>query len=171
LNTFTGAQFMRIFNEFYYSFSPSFAELISASDSAKATVRVLLAPLLGSLSLGRAVCHACPPQSELGVLMAGIVSSSLLGLLLTSPIIALSTVKANDKRKKSGVSLRPLALVWLGSLLALGMSYVFLYFGQTSIAEFVAMVSTGTLVLSTMIISPLLLLKLIRRLLSQVRSP
>jgi len=171
LNAFAGAQFMRVFNEFYYSFSPSFAELISASDSAKATVRVLLAPLLGSLSVGQAVCHTCPPQSELGVLMAGLVSSSLLGLLYTSPIIALSAVKANDKRKKSGVSLRPLAMVWLGSLLALGMSYVFLYFGQTSIAEFVAMVSTGTLVLSTMIISPLLLLKLIRRLLSQVRSP
>jgi len=165
-STFAGAHFMRVFNEFYYSFSPSLAESISASDSAKATMRVLLAPLLGSLSLGQAICHTCPPQSELRVLMAGLVSSSLLGLLYTSPIIALSTVKANDKRKKNGVSLRPLAMVWLGSLLALGMSYVFLYFGQTSIAEFVAMVSTGTLVLSTMIISPLLLLKLIRRLLS-----
>jgi len=164
--SFVGSQFMKAFNAFYYSFSPSLAELISASNSAKAAMRILLAPLLGSLSLGQAAFQICQPQSELGVLMAGLITGSLVGLLYASPIIALSAVKADDKRKKSGMSLKPLALVWLGSLLALGMAYVFLYFGQIGIAEFIAMVSTGTLVLSTIIISPLLLLRLIRRLLS-----
>jgi len=157
---------MKAFNTFYYSFSPSLAELISTSDAARAAMRVLLSPLLGSLSLGQAMFDVCQSQSEIGVLMAGLLSSSLLGLVYASPIVALGAVKADDKRRKSGMSLRPLALVWFGSLLALGMSYLFLYVGQTSIAEFVAMVSTGTLVLSTMIISPLLLLRLIRRLLS-----
>jgi len=157
---------MKAFNTFYYSFSPSLAELISTSDAARAAMRVLLSPLLGSLSLGQAMFDVCQSQSEIGVLVAGLLSSSLLGLLYTSPIVTLGAVKADDKRNKSGMSLKPLALVWLGSLLALGMSYLFLYAGQTSIAEFVAMVSTGTLVLSTMIISPLLLLRLIRRLLS-----
>jgi len=166
LSSFAGSQFLKAFNAFYYSFSPSLAELISTSDAARAAMRVLLSPLLGSLSLGQAAFDICHPQSEIGVLMAGLVSSSLLGLLYASPIIAFRAVKADDKRKKSGMSLRPLALVWLGSLLALGLSYVFLYVGQTSIAEFMAMVSTGTLVLSTMIISPLLVLRLIRRILS-----
>jgi len=166
LNSFAGSQFMKAFNSFYYSFSPSFAEFLSASGSARAAARVLLAPLLGSLSVGQAAFLICLPESEIGLIMAGLVSSSLLGLLYASPIIALSAAKADDKRRKSGMSLRPLALVWLGSLLALGMSYVFLYIGQTSIAEFIAMVSTGTLVLSTMIISPLLVLRLVRRLLS-----
>ena len=165
-NSFAGSQFMKAFNTFYYSFSPSLAELISTSDAARAAMRVLLSPLLGSLSLGQAMFDVCQSQSEIGVLMAGLLSSSLLGLVYASPIVALGAVKADDKRRKSGMSLRPLALVWFGSLLALGMSYLFLYVGQTSIAEFVAMVSTGTLVLSTMIISPLLLLRLIRRLLS-----
>jgi len=166
LNSFAGSQFMKAFNSFYYSFSPFFAELISASGSARAAVRVLLAPLLGSLSVGQAVFQICLPESEIGLLMAGLVSSSLLGLLYASPIIALGAAKVDDKRKKGGMSLRPLALVWLGSLFALGLSYVFLYIGQTGIAEFIAMVSTGTLVLSTMIISPLLVLRLVRRLLS-----
>jgi len=166
LSTFAGARFMKVFNAFYYSFSPLLAESVSASNSARAATRALLAPLLGSLHVGQAISHISQPRSELGVLVAGLISSSLIGLLYASPFVALSAIGAKDERKRSAMSLRPLALVWIGSLFSLGMAYVLLYLNQTGMADFIAMVSTGTLVLSTMILAPLLLLRLIRRLLS-----
>jgi parallel beta-helix repeat protein len=168
LKSYAGSQFMRAFNAFYYSFSPAVAELISQSASARAAARALLAPLLFSLGAGETAFRVCPSFGELDVLVAGLVSSSLLGLLYASPLIALGTAKADDKRR-GRVSLKPLALVWVSSLLALGLSYVLLYVGQVGMAEFVAMVSTGTLVLSTMLLSPLLLLRLVRTVLSRIR--
>jgi len=57
--------------------------------------------------------------------------------------------------------------IWIASLLALGVSYLLLYLGQTSIAEFVAMVSTGTLVLSTVLLLPLGLGAIIATILSR----
>lgn len=166
LSTFAGTHFMKVFDAFYYSFSPLLAEPVSTSDNARAAARALLAPLLGSLHVGQAIFHVSRSQSEFGVLMAGLISSSLIGLLYASPIMALSAIRAKDERKRSAMSLRPLALVWIGSLFSLGMAYVLLYLNQTGMADFIAMVSTGTLVLSTMILAPLLLLRLIRRLLS-----
>ncbi len=163
-NSFAGSHFMKAFNAFYYSFSPFVAESISTSDTARAATRVLLSPLLGSLYVGQGVFHISQPSSELGVLAAGLISSSLIGLLYASPIIAVSAVTAKNERKKRGVSLRPLGLVWIGSLFALAVAEIgYSYLGETALVSFIAMASTGTLVLSTMILAPLLLLKLIRK--------
>jgi len=163
-NSFAGSHFMRAFNAFYYSFSPFLAESISPSDAARAATRTLLAPLLVSLRTGQALFHISQPSSELGVLGAGLISSSLIGLLYASPIAAFGAVTAKNERKKRGVSLRPLGLVWIGSLLALGVAEIgYFYLGETIVVSFIAMASTGTLVLSTMILAPLLLLKLIRK--------
>jgi len=166
-NSFAGSQFMKSFNTFYYSFSPLLAEFISGSGTARAATRALLAPLLGSLRIGQAVFHVFQPNSELGVLAAGLISSSLIGLLYASPVIAVSAVASKNERKRHGVSLRPLGLVWIGSLLALGVAEIgYFYLGETAVVSFIAMTSTGTLVLSTMILAPLLLLRLIRRLIA-----
>jgi len=163
LNSFAGSEFMRLFNTFYYSFSPSLADSISASETARAATRIALVPLFISLYPGQAVFHMFRSQPELGVLLAGLVSSSLMGILYASPLVAFKAIKTKTERRKGGYSLKPLAIVWIGSLLALGASYVFLYAGQEAIADFIAMVSSGTLVLATVILAPLLLLKLIRR--------
>jgi hypothetical protein len=56
--------------------------------------------------------------------------------------------------------------IWIGSWAGIGVSYALLYTGATGIAEFVAMVSTGTLVLTTIVLLPLgaiLLIRLLRR--------
>ena len=165
VGTFAGAEFIKTFNAFYYSFSPTLAESISENDNAKVLTRALITPLVAILQTGEALTWGLMPQSELKVIVAGLISSSLIGLLYSSPMIALSVAKVNEERKRRGTPLRYLALVWICSLVAVGMAYVLNYLGQTGAASFVMMVSTGTLVLSTMILSPLLLLKLIRRLL------
>ncbi len=168
-SSFLGSQFMNVFNSFYYSFSPAVAEAISTSESARAATRGVLSPLLGSLYVGRVVFDLLSAVPDLGIVAAGLLSTALIGILYASPLIAVNAVKGEKKRKRNEWSLKPLGLVWIGSLLAVGLSYVLLYIGATSAAEFVAMVSTGTLVLSTMILSPLLLLRLIRRIMVCVR--
>jgi len=171
MGSFIGSQFMNAFNAFYYSFSPTVAEAISTSDPARALTRSLLSPLLGSLYVGRITFDLLRALPDFGIVLAGLLSTALIGVLYTSPLIALTAAKFEEKRKKGGWSLKPLGLVWIGSLLAVGLSYVFLYVGAMGIAEFVAMVSTGTLVLSTMILSPLLLLRAIRWVVARVRKP
>jgi len=166
LKTFAGAEFMKAFNAFYYSFSPMLAESISANDYARALTRALITPLVAILQTGEAVTWALLPQSEFRVVIVGLIASSLIGLLYASPMIALNIAKAGEERKRRGTPLRYLALVWVCSLVAIGMAYLLNYFGQVGAASFVMMVSTGTLVLSTMILSPLLLLKLIRKIIS-----
>jgi hypothetical protein len=120
--------------------------------------------LLGSLYVGRVALDLFPVRSDFDIVVAGLISSALIGVLYASPLVALNAAGAKDKKKRGGWSLKPLYLVWIGSLLTVGVSYVFLYIGAQSIAQFLAMVSTGTLVLSTMILAPLLLLRLIQRL-------
>jgi peptide/nickel transport system substrate-binding protein len=166
VGTFAGAEFIKAFNAFYYSFSPTLAESISENDNAKVLTRVLITPLVAVLQTGEALTWGLMPQSELKVIVAGLISSSLIGLLYSSPIIALSVAKAGEERKRRGTPLKYLALVWICSLIAVGIAEVLHNLGQTgAAADFIMMVSTGLLVLSTMILSPLLLLKLIRRLL------
>ena len=164
MDSFAGSQFMSAFNAFYYSFSPAVAQAISTSEDVRTVTRGLLAPLLGSLFVGRVALDLFPIQSDFGIVVAGLISSVLIGVLYASPLVALNAAGAKDKKKRGGWSLKPLYLVWIGSLLTVGVSYVFLYIGAQSIAQFLAMVSTGTLVLSTMILAPLLLLRLIQRL-------
>ena len=166
VETFAGAGFIKAFNAFYYSFSPTLAESISENDNAKGLTRALITPLVAVLQTGEALTWGLMPHSELKVIVAGLISSSLIGLLYSSPIIALSVAKAGDERKRRGTTLKYLALVWTCSLIAVGIAEVLHNLGQAgAAADFIMMVSTGLLVLSTMILSPLLLLKLIRRLL------
>jgi len=164
LNTFAGTQFMKTFNAFYYSFSPALAEFISANDPAMVVTRALVTPLIGSLQIAQTVAGILIPQSDGKILVAGLISSSLIGLLYTSPVLAASAAKTGEERRRREMSLKYLALVWIGSLFALTLSILMHYSGEVVFSDFIAMVSSGTLVLSTMILAPLLLLKLIQRL-------
>ncbi len=51
LNTNSGSAFMKTFNEFYYSFSPTIADYERESPIFKETVKVVITPMLASLSV------------------------------------------------------------------------------------------------------------------------
>lgn len=51
LHTKTGSEFMKAFNSFYYSFSPQIADLERENSWFKETVKIVITPLLFSLSL------------------------------------------------------------------------------------------------------------------------
>jgi len=78
---------MGIFNEFYYSFSPTIASVVSSSQAIAAPVRLLLYPLIGTLQASSAIFHALGFAPEMGMIVAGVFSSALLGIVFVMPPI------------------------------------------------------------------------------------
>ena len=89
MSTFAGAQFMRVFNKFYYSFSPKVAESAAGSLILKSTVLVLIHPLVISLRVGASIWQLWPEASQLMAVIAGIAVSSLIGVVYVSPVVIL----------------------------------------------------------------------------------
>ena len=87
LPTFAGSNFMKVFNQFYYSFSPAIAPTVASTQAVAAPVRVLLYPLIGILQVSSAIFNAAGFAPELAVILAGIFSSALLGVVYLTPMM------------------------------------------------------------------------------------
>jgi hypothetical protein len=84
---FAGAEFLRIFERFYYSFSAAVASKVAESQPIATVVRLLLYPLLSILRASSAVYHASGSPPELETIMAGIFCSALLGVTYLAPLV------------------------------------------------------------------------------------
>ena len=103
MSTFAGAQFMRVFNVFYYSFSPELAELTAGSPLLQAIVRTLIYPLLASLRLAAVVSQSYPQASQLMIVIAGVLTSGLVGVAYVSPVVILLRVFRRKGKALGGV--------------------------------------------------------------------
>jgi streptogramin lyase len=82
LHTFAGSNFMAVFNAWYYSFSPSVAGYENLHPSVKPPMQYFLMPLLGSLHASEwTYASMAVMNPEIAALTAGLVASSLIGLL------------------------------------------------------------------------------------------
>jgi peptide/nickel transport system substrate-binding protein len=127
LRTFAGSNFMSVFNSWYYSFSPAVARFEIANSAARYTARILLYPLVGILQLSSLTYSALSFQPEGAILAAGIVASSLIGLVyLALPLSGLSLLCRNrlNSRRKSRVR-KPMLLLMLSLLVAYFLSELF----------------------------------------------
>ncbi len=100
LSTLAGAQFMRVFNAFYYSFSPKVAELTGASPALQAITRVFMYPLVASLRSAEWMFNSLQLNPELMVLLAGTLASSLIGTIYISPIVLLLKALRKKPRRR-----------------------------------------------------------------------
>ena len=90
INTQVGAMFISGFNEFYYSFSPTIADMERQSPLFKEFIKISITPLLSSLS----ILNYFDMNSEIEVLLAGIGIISLnAGLYFVLPAVVLIKVK------------------------------------------------------------------------------
>jgi hypothetical protein len=118
--------------------------------------------------------HPDPAEWAVIVLLLGVIG--LIVYLLKRPVKrheSTEPIEAKPPLKRRGVphaivaGLKIFGVVWIGSLVAIGIAYVLRDLGQIGAASFVMMVSTGTLVLSTMIFFALaiafVILALLRR--------
>jgi len=157
LSTTAGSAFMQVFNAWYYSFSPSVAQLIASNDPIRAPIRVLLYPLLGVLSVSAFTYSLFSATPEFAIVMAGLVASSLIGLVyLTLP--ALVGVRALRKRRViAGISIARIAM---GSL---AMALLLIAVGEFAQSFVLLAVGSSALVLTCIIAVPTLAARVILR--------
>lgn len=86
-STKSGTQFMTAFNAWYYSFSPTVAIFIDKHPSTKPPMRIILTPLLGILSLSKMSFFAMSFNSDLAVIVSGLVASTLIGMVYVFPVL------------------------------------------------------------------------------------
>ncbi len=95
MQTFAGANFMVSFNAWYYSFSPAVADYERQSPALQSIVRAGVYPLVGILDLSALaydVVALVGADSEVGIVVAGLTASSLIGLVFFAPVPALLAI-------------------------------------------------------------------------------
>ena len=162
LSTFAGTEFMKAFNAWYYSFSPTVAGYVASSPALRAVVRAIIHPLIGILQLSTSAYAALSFNRELGIVVAGLVASGLIGLAYHAPW--LTVLLGYGKRRRGFVlhirSLKPFIYAWIGTLAVIGVAEILL-------AETLMIIATAAFVLLTIaltatISATLIVQKLIR---------
>ncbi len=113
--TFAGNQFMNVFNAWYYSFSPAVAQQVKSNLVLRNISKAVIYPLLGTLYLAQWSYSALSFAPELAVVVAGIVASTLIGIVYFAPITLLAIELARRRRLTIHMSGKPLAVAWLSS--------------------------------------------------------
>ncbi len=89
MHTFAGEQFMKTFNNWYYSFSPYLAEIIVKNSLLKEIAKVILYPLIFGLKISSFV-YDCPSfNQELAAFVSGFITSILIGIMYLTPLLLL----------------------------------------------------------------------------------
>jgi len=116
-----GSQFISVFNEWYYSFSPPLSAAIGQDYLLQVSSRALLYPLIGILAVVRASFEALAPflGRDGAAVLAGALASSLVGVAFLSLPVALSKRISNSMRP-NGRTAKPLGI--LGIVFALVLS-------------------------------------------------
>jgi peptide/nickel transport system substrate-binding protein len=78
---------MDVFNSFYYSFSPSVASVVASSPALKGFVRALIYPLISILGASSILFNALARAPEIGMIIAGIFASAMLGVVYITPSV------------------------------------------------------------------------------------
>ena len=98
LHTNFGSSFMTVFNQFYYSFSPTVADIERENPLFKEAVKITITPMISSLS----ILNYADIHSEQEVLVYGLGVILLnIGMYFALPTFAILTVKRNLYRKSS----------------------------------------------------------------------
>ena len=90
LNTESGSAFMKTFNEFYYSFSPTIADYERENPVFKEAVKIAITPIISSLS----ILNYVDMDSEVSVLGYGISLIILnIGMYFVAPGIVIHSIR------------------------------------------------------------------------------
>jgi hypothetical protein len=148
---------MQVFNAWYYSFSPSVAQFIASNDPIRAPIKVMLYPLLGILGISALTYSWFAWAPEFGVLMAGLVASSLIGLTyFTAP--ALVGMQALLRRRRISAK-----MLGKASLASLAILLTMLTIGEVAGSFLMLAIASSAVVLTCVIAVPVLVSVVILR--------
>jgi predicted phosphodiesterase len=146
LSTFAGSNFMTIFNKFYYSFSPNVASGISDNLLLRDAMKHILYPLIGILHVSSVVFSIFYALPELGVVITGFLSSSLIGFVYVLPfMLLLFFIK---KFQISPKIIRFLNSIWI-------VTCILLVIADITKSSLLMMPTTGIFVLVTLFLTTL----------------
>ncbi|WP_455277618.1 CFI-box-CTERM domain-containing protein, partial [[Eubacterium] cellulosolvens] len=146
MSTFSGKQFMNVFNTWYYSFSPPVAGTIESNTPIKSMMKVVLYPLIGTLHVAAYVNSIVAGLStELAMVTTGLVASALIGAVYLAPIALLLLYVF---RRYYGLKFNTYPLKVLGGMLLVSLALLIL--GTFIMAPAIVMFSTAILVVSTL---------------------
>ena len=98
MSTASGASFITGFNQFYYSFSPSIADIERENPMFQETVRIFITPMISTLS----IMTLAEEGSEIEVLGLGISVIALnLGMYVVAPTFAGFAISKKLKSRKN----------------------------------------------------------------------
>ena len=86
VNTHAGSNFMKVFNSFYYSFSPQIAEYERINTSFKELIKYSIFPLIQILHIAESG-YQLTSNAEFGVILSGFIASMLIGIFYCSPLL------------------------------------------------------------------------------------
>ena len=95
LNTASGASFMTVFNEFYYSFSPTVADWERQNSVFKEAVKLTITPMIATLS----ILNYVDIDSEEGILAYGIgIIGINIGIYFVGPAVVILSIRKSRKK-------------------------------------------------------------------------
>ena len=144
--SFAGSQFMNVFNAWYYSFSPTLAEHVKNNMVLRNVVQAAIYPLLGSLYVAQASYSSLSFAPELAVVVAGVVASSLIGVVYFAPITLLVVRVGRRKQIRIGDINKPLMVAWISSL-------ALIVVAEIAVLPALMMAGTAAFVLSTIAVA------------------
>ena len=155
MRTYAGSRFMTVFNAFYYSWSPYVADLIRESESMKFSARIALAPLIGILSMSEGlVSKLWSLNSEMAVVLGGVVASALIGIVYLLPLMTLGVMLSSRFRKLiTRISRKVVIGTWL-------LCIITLVIGVLGFIEVATMIAASLLVLASLVGSSLGILRI-----------
>jgi len=89
-STFAGSQFLRAFNAFYYSFSPTVAKCLEDSAVLREGVKMAIYPLIGALRISSWAHSLLSFSPDVALIVSGLVASFLVGLVYFGPLVAIA---------------------------------------------------------------------------------
>ncbi|MGD0549614.1 MAG: CFI-box-CTERM domain-containing protein [Candidatus Bathyarchaeia archaeon] len=157
LHTRAGSAFMNVFNAWYYSFSPTVANFISTHDPIRAPIKVILYPLLGILSVSTMAYSIFSWTPEFGVLIAGLIASSLIGLVYLTPFTLVGMRSLTRRKRINTISITKASLLVLVTALGL------LAAGELAGSFLILAIASSAIVLTCIIAAPTIVALLVLR--------
>jgi hypothetical protein len=157
VKTNAGSAFMTVFNAWYYSFSPTVAGFIASHDPLRAPMRVILYPLLGILGLSTFTYSLFSGTPEFAIVIAGLLASSLIGLVYLTPFMLLGMRALRRRRRIQTTS------VAKGSLLLLTAALALLLAGEVAGSFLLLAVASSAIVLTCIVAAPTIVALMITR--------
>ena len=102
-STFAGKEFIRVFDSFYYSFSPVVASVIDQNLVLSDIFRLLINPLISALQISSNLFHMVSFAPEIATVVSGVFATALVGIMYVTPLCLIAGLarKSRETLKRS----------------------------------------------------------------------